>query len=119
MKKLNAFSRFDAEAFFADKKLQLLTVNEWTDYDTHAHMGLKADVVIIVDHTEYPTKPGEQVTNKFEKLTVKVKKDVLSVQPNDIVRLVNPVCTIYGDYRNQLSITADDLELVATPTKKA
>lgn len=115
MKKLNAFSRFDAEAFFKDKKLQLLAVNEWTDYDTRAHMGLKADIVIIIDRTEYPTKPGEQVTNKFEKLTVKVKKDVLSVKSDDIVRLVNPVCTVFGDYRNQLSIVADDLELVTTP----
>ncbi len=116
MKKLSAFLRFDTVGFLDGKRLLVNSVGEWIDFDTKAHMGTKLEVVIIEDRTKYPCKDGEQVSNRFEKFNVKVRKDGLAVKPNDYVKLVNAEGKVYGDYRNQLSVTCDDV-VVANPVK--
>ena len=60
-----------------------------------------------------PEQHGYQGTPEqiVEKLTVKVPKDV-DVPMNSHVRLVNVYATVYGNYRNQLSVTADDIEVI-------
>ena len=73
--------------------------------------GNKVDVVIAEDNTAYDTKDGENVTNQYEKLSFKIKKDV-KVPMNARVIPVNPVAVVYGEYRNQLSVTADDIKVV-------
>ena len=78
--------------------------------------GEKVDVVILTDETEYKAKPGEIVTNRFEKLTVKIPK-TLDVPINVMVEMVNPKASIYGEYRNQLSVVADDIRIVQTSNK--
>lgn len=113
MKKLGAYLRFDLDAFLEGKRLLVNSVGEWVDYDTKAHMGTKVELVIIEDRTKYPGKDGEQVTNRFEKFTVKVRKDGIAAKPNDCVSLVNGEGKVYGDFRNQLSVTCDDLAVVA------
>ena len=52
----------------------------------------------------------------YEKLALKVEKKP-AVSVGDCVMPVNPVCTVYGDYRNQLSVRCDDV-VVATTTGK-
>ena len=119
MKKLRDFLEFNSEAFFKDKLLQVVSVNEWIDYDTKEHMGVKADLVVLIDKCQYKTsKPGEQVTNRFATFTAKVKRDHIQAQLDDRVRLVNPVGKVWGDYGQNLSVTCDDLEVIA-PAKKA
>ena len=109
-KKLGSFLSFDSQRFFAGKKLVLLSdPKEWKDYDSGEHMGVKVELVILEDKTAYPVKPGESVSNRFEKLIVKVRKDEIGAKPNDVVGLVNPVCAVYGEFRNQLSVTCDDV----------
>jgi hypothetical protein len=113
MKKLNQFQRFDWNAF-SDGKLFLVTgTSEWQDYDTKEHLGTVVEVVIYKDDTKYVQKEGEHVTNRFEKLKFKVRKDV-DVPLNRLVQPVGVTATIYGDYRNQLSVKADDIKVIQT-----
>ena len=61
----------------------------------------------------YPSgKDGTgEYSNLFEKFTVKVFKDI-NVPVGATVELVNPVGTVYGEFRNQLSVRADDVRIV-------
>lgn len=115
MKKLSQFMRFDFEAFSKEKAYQAIGTSEWVDYSTKEHMGTKVECLITKDNTQYKLKEGENVSNRFEKLTFKIRKDV-NVPMNAYVMPVNAVATVYGEYRNQLSVTADDIQIL-TPNK--
>ena len=52
----------------------------------------------------------------FEKFVIKVRK-VISIPENTYVMPVNGVGSVYGDYRNNLSVTADDIKILQ-PTKQ-
>lgn len=111
LKKLNQFNYFDAEGFFS--KLSLIAVGKstWKEYGTGTVRGTKVEVVIASDKHSYNTSNGEVVNNMYEKLTVKIPKEI-DVPTNAKVRLVNPEASIYGEYRNQLSVTAEDIEVL-------
>lgn len=114
MKHLSEF--FDSERFFRDKVLVATGSDLWRDYDDPAKvLGSKVEIVIYQDNTSYLQKDGQNTTNLFEKLTVKVKKSNLQIAPRTRVTLVNPVCRVYGKFNENISIVADDL-LVA-PSK--
>jgi len=114
LKFLFLFEHFDADGFFADKVLQITNCSDWKDYKTKELRGTKVECVILVDNTDYgPTKDGKVASNAFEKITAKVPKQV-SFPVGAHVKLINPKATIYGDYRNMLSITCDDIEVVTT-----
>lgn len=112
MKKLSQFTKFLFAEFSAGKIYRVTRVYPWVDYETKKPMGTKVDVVIAEDNTQYDTKNGETVTNLYEKLSFKIKKDV-NIPVNARVIPVNPVAVVYGEYRNQLSVTADDIKVVA------
>lgn len=61
----------------------------------------------------YKTDYGNSAksNNLYEKIVVKVPKE-LNLPLNSTVKLIEPVANVYGDYRNQLSIVAEDLEVV-------
>lgn len=111
LKRLSEFERFDAEGFFANLNLGAVGQSEWKDFTTGEHKGTKVEVVIIGDKHNYNSANGQQISNIYEKLTVKVPKDI-DVPMNSHVRLINAKATVYGQYRNQLSITADDIEVI-------
>ena len=111
LKKLSQFERFDAKGFFANLELGAVGQSEWKDYETRAHKGTKVEVVVIGDKHNYNTTNGEQISNIYEKLTVKIPKDI-EVPMNSHVRLINAYATVYGQYRNQLSVTAEDIEVI-------
>lgn len=116
MKNLSQFSMFDLPGFLTGKTLTVTAVGPWVDFDSKAHMGTKVGVVITEDKTTYPpAKDGGVVTNLFERLTIKVGKDV-SVPIGATVEVINGRGTVYGEYRNQLSIKADDVKVVSAPT---
>ena len=119
LKKLGLFVRFDIDAFLNGKTLVVTGRRDWTDYDTKAHLGVAYEVAIVNDATPYNTPNGEEVSNRFEKLTIKVKADNLPVKVNDVVKPVNAVATVYGQYRNQLSIKAESLEVVPQNGRRA
>lgn len=114
MNNLGQFTRFDAAAFLAGKKLQFVDKSNWLDHDTGALLGTRVDLVIIEDGTAYkPKADGTPArSNRFEKLTVKVPGAV-SLPEDAMVELVNPVGTVWGEYRNQLSLKADEVREIA------
>jgi len=109
MKKLMQF--FDAERFFAAKRLTVTGCKPWVDFSSKATLGTKIDVVIIEDKTEYRLKDGETASNLFEKFSAKVPKQ-LAVPTGTEITLVNPVGTVYGEYNAKLSVVADDIKVV-------
>lgn len=110
MKFLAQFNRFDFEAFSKDKRLVVVGCSPWKD-QSGTVLGTKVETVIFADNTEYTRKDGDTSTNQFEKLTFKVKKTDLQIPKESIVRPVNPVATIWGEFRNQLSVKCDDIQV--------
>ena len=115
LKKLNQFLYFDFRGFSDGKIYQVVGISEWVDYETKKHMGTKVETVIVEDKTQYTHKDGEIITNRYEKLVYKIKKDI-NVPINARVEPVNPVAKVYGDYRNQLSVVADDIRIISPRT---
>mgnify|MGYP000174832201 FL=1 len=111
LKKLRYFEYFDEESFFDGKRFKVVGKQAWTDYKTKNIIGTKLEVAIFVDKTDYGCEDGEVVSNIYEKLVFKVPKDI-DISMEVEVKPVNAICTIYGDYRNQLSIVCDDIEIV-------
>lgn len=117
MKGLNQFLSFAWDKF-ADGKIFVVTgVSEYVDYESKQHLGTKVDAVIAEDKTAYHFKNGESFSNRFEKITFKVAKDV-SVPMDAAVMPKGVTATIYGDYRNQLSVRCDDIDVVASVAAK-
>lgn len=112
LKKLSQFQYFDIDEFVAKMKLVTTGQAEWKDFETGNRKGTRVETVIAQDKTQYKTQEGEVVNNLYEKLTIKIPKDI-NVPMNVEVRLINPVATVYGDYRNQLSITSEDIEVIS------
>ena len=102
---------FNNKEFFSKKEFQLYAVEKWVDYKTEKELGSQYKVVIYRDNTDY----GDlSVSNAGETIMVKVageKAIDYDGQPR-FVKLINPRATIYGEYRNQLSVHADGLEYV-------
>lgn len=111
LKKLQQFVYFDINGFLEKIKLVTTGIGTWKDFESGAKRGTKIEVVIASDKHVYPTNDGEVINNLYEKLNIKVPKDIV-VPMNTEIRLVNPVGTIYGEYRNQISITAEDIQIV-------
>lgn len=117
MKHLSQF--FDTEAFFAGKELTVTGKKEYQDYDTKKHLGTIVEVVITKDDTPYRQKDGEHVTNLLEKLSLKVNKDIVDVPMGAQAIPVNPICSVYGDYRDKLSIVCEDIKFITSPAQSA
>lgn len=113
LKHLSDFAPFQFGKFADGKKFVSTGCTQWLDYETKKLLGTKIDLVIIEDSTDYLTKPGETVTNQYEKFVAKIAKTDISVPNGSVVELVNPVAVVFGQYRNQLSVKADDIKVVA------
>ncbi len=111
MKKLNYFTYFDMEGFLTGKKLLTIGQQDWKDFNTGNILGTKVEVVIASDKTDYGNKEGETINNLYEKISVKVPSSI-TVPMNVEVVLINAEATIYGEFRNQLSVTAENIEVV-------
>lgn len=113
MQGLIQYLRFDWKAFFAAKTLSIVSCGPLTDYNTKQVIGSKITAVIIRDDTPYkPKSDGTKISNLYEKIVVKVPNKTVNLTPGTVVEIVNPVATVYGEYRNQLSITAEDVHEV-------
>lgn len=111
LKKLSRFLYFDYEGFFEGKCFKMVNKQAWIDYKTKNQLGTKIEVVIITDKTDYGCEDGEEVSNIYEKLVFKVAKEI-DVPMGAEVKPVSPICTVYGEFRNQLSIVCNDIEII-------
>ncbi|MDT2824174.1 hypothetical protein [Vagococcus lutrae] len=111
-KGLHEFRSFDGHAFFKDKVLEVVSTSKWIDNATNEVLGDKVEVVILEDHTDYKqTKSGKPITNKFEKFNVKVA-DAKNIISGNKVTILNPVCSVYGEFQNGLSVKADGFKVI-------
>lgn len=109
LKNLMQFLLFDIASFLAGKRLVVTGIEKWVDYTTKQVLGSKAILAIVEDNTPYkPKADGSLATNLYEKLTVKIPGNV-TVPVGTEVTIINPTATVYGEYRNQLSVKADDI----------
>lgn len=116
MKGLNQFLVFNWDAFSEGKTFVVIGISEYQDFETKKHLGTKVECVISSDKTPYSFKDGKEFTNRFEKITFKVLRNV-NIPIDSRVMPKNVVATIYGEYRNQLSVKCDDIA-VAVPKEK-
>lgn len=112
MKGLNQFSGFDFEGFCQGKRFVVTASKAWVDYETKQHLGTVVTVAITEDQTVYkPGKDGKVISNLFEKMDWKVKREV-NIPVGVQVVPVDGVATIYGEYRNQLSVKVADIKVI-------
>lgn len=119
LKNLTHFTEFNASLFLSRKELRFVSATRWiekSETGSEIEKGVKVGVLIFSDDSDYPNEKN----NIGEQLTVKVPlasmKDYDSYQPMittvEIVDIEKAV--VYGEYRNQLSLTArviDGVEL--------
>lgn len=105
LKGLNQFQKFDLSAFIREKRLVYLKSAPWKDGDVEA--GSKVTLQIAEDKTQY-AKVG--VDNFGEQIAVKVRGVAPSafaqLRPLSTEIVIKEVerATVYGDFRNDLSI---------------
>lgn len=112
MDALYQFLVFDWDRFSAGKVFEIKCIKKWLDFkDKTTVLGTNVEVTIIQDDTIYKAKDGETITNLYEKFTFKLEKPIYEVKfvPGELVEPVNPRATIYGKYRDSLSVRVDDL----------
>lgn len=116
---LSAYDKFPFEEFVKDKKLEVTDLKSWLDYETGRRLGTTVTVSIAEDNSEYPTSAvGEVKDNYRQVFSVKVRKDNIAVKRDDVVRFIGVEAKIIGDYRNQLSVKADDVVVVDAKTNE-
>ena len=113
MKKLNKFLHFDWEAFAKDKEFRFAgNTRDWVDNNTSGRNGTTFDSVIFVDNTDYGDAPNESTTNLYEKIAVKTRKNI-NIPLNAVIQLKGVTATVYGEYRNMLSVIAEDVVVIS------
>lgn len=93
-------------------------IPEWLDYESKQPMGWRIDTVITRDDTKYRVKDGQVISNLYQPQTFKcaAKPDV---KIGDIVEAVDvTACTLYGQFRNQISIKCQTMRVVTPVTRK-
>lgn len=119
MKHLHQFEIFDFKKFSEGKVYLTTGCSPWKDYNnTSVVYGTKVEAAIVKDETPYVQKEGEHTTNRFEKIVFKVAKSNMSIPPNSYIQPVNPVATIWGTQRNNLSVRCDDIEILQLKNKQ-
>ncbi|MCY7024655.1 MULTISPECIES: hypothetical protein [Streptococcus] len=115
LKNLSHFTAFNAPQFFSRKELRFISATRWiekTDTGSELEKGVKVSLLIYKDSSEYPNDK----TNLGEQLLVKVPfasiDDYSSFKPMLTTCEVTNIekAVIYGEYRNQLSLTASVIE---------
>lgn len=111
MKGLSQFVNFDWDAFAQGKAFVVVGVGEHLDYISKEKLGTKIDCVIAIDKTPYDFKNGTPFSNRYEKISFKVKKNVdVPLEARIVPKEVR--ATIYGEYRNMLSVTCEDVDII-------
>lgn len=115
LKNLSHFTAFNAPQFLSRKELRFISATRWiekTDTGSELEKGVKVSLLIYKDSSEYPNDK----TNLGEQLLVKVPfasiDDYSSFKPMLTTCEVTNIekAVIYGEYRNQLSLTASVIE---------
>lgn len=116
MKKLKQFSRFDCEAFFKDKDVRVMAQEPWNEYEdgkATKQLGTTFKCVIATDNTKYEGKDVEPDLNAGEQINVKVPQPPKQFKKFSRITFVNPTASVYGSFQSELSVKADDVEIIS------
>ena len=111
LKNLSHFTAFNAPEFLKRKELRFISATRWIekiDKSSEVEKGVKVGLLIFSDDSDYPNEK----TNIGEQLTVKVPygaiEDYADYMPMGTICEIVDIekASVYGEYRNQLSITA-------------
>ena len=115
LRKLGQFETFDWQRFIQGKKLLTTGAKPWLEYADGAQtgkiLGTVIEVVIIEDRTAYRLKEGEAVSNRFEKMRVKLPVTVEVPMDREVV-FEGVEAKVYGDYKTELSVKAQAVRAV-------
>ena len=110
---LSQFVMFDTARFFEGKTFIVAACEPWVDFDTKEVKGTKVNVLIREDRTSYRQVEGKKpITNLYKNLDIKVEGKNIDIPIDTPVVPINPTASIYGEFRNELSVTAEDLQPV-------
>lgn len=116
MKRLTDFLIFHLEEFTKDKTLRVTDIKTWyEDKERQKPIGDSIEVGCARDKTLHiNAKTGEELreVNLFEKFSIKVPYGHTPVKIGDYVEIVEGKGTVYGEYRNQLSVKAKDVRVI-------
>lgn len=115
LKNLSHFTVFNASQFLAHKELRFITATQWvekSDSGSELAKGVKVTLLICQDNSEYPndkTNLGEQIIVKVPFASIEAYS---AFQPMVTLCKVTEIekAVVYGEYRNQLSLTASVVE---------
>ncbi|MGT2896537.1 hypothetical protein ACVRZR_09240 [Streptococcus entericus] len=116
LKHLSKFTEFNALLFLSHKELRFISASHWiekNDNGSEIEKGVKVSLIIYRDNSEYP----DEKNNLGQQLLVKVPfasmEDYATFQPMitpcEVIDIEKAV--VYGEYRNQLSLTATVVEV--------
>lgn len=108
MQKLSIFLTFLWINFAKGKVFTVTSCGPWNDQNGNV-LGSRIVTAITEDKTDYGV---EGVSNLYERVTFKIPMLDVTFPVGATVEPVNPVATVYGQYRNQLSVKADDVKVV-------
>ena len=112
MQKLSLFLTFLWMKFAKGKVFTVTSCAPWKDQNDNI-VGSRIMTAITQDDTDYGI---EGVSNIYERVTFKIPKVGVVIPIGATVEPLNPVATVYGQYRNQLSVKADDVRVVGQPS---
>lgn len=116
MKKLRQFNVFDAVGFFKDKDVRVMAHEDWKDYDEDGKnskvIGTKYKCVIATDRTEYTGVDVAPDLNAGEQIDVKVPQPPKEYKKFSKITFVNPTASVYGTFMSELSVKADDVDII-------
>lgn len=115
LKNLSHFTTFSTSQFLSRKELRFISATRWVekiDTGSEVEKGVRVSLLIYKDNSEYPndrTNLGEQITVKVPFASL---EDFSVFQPMVTICEVTNIekAVIYGEYRNQLSLTASVIE---------
>lgn len=115
LKNLSHFTAFNATQFLLRKELRFISATPWTEKTntgSEVEKGVKVSLLIYKDNSEYPndkTNLGEQIIVKVPFASI---EDYSAFQPMVSLCKVTEIekAVVYGEYRNQLSLTASVVE---------
>lgn len=109
-RKLSLFTTFDTTKFLKGKQLMALNQDVLLDGDGN-HIGFTVTVVVYSDSTDYG---DDLISNAGDSYKVKIEnKELKNLTLPCFVELIDPSGKVWGEFRNNLSLTAKNLKVLS------
>lgn len=114
MKGLKQFVQFDLDGFLKEKEITFLDAKPYYLYEngkvTDQVAGMKLECVITKDHTIYN---NQETNNEYEKISVKIPGATKAgIKRGSKIKVVQGVGKVWGDYSQNLSIEANNIQVI-------